>query len=206
MATPPLAESLALAKSYGNEPSKCGFELCRHILLGVRDARAHRPDLVLKFGGYLLKHHASSLSHEVWAAYEQVYIALLEHGRYATRRTPTDDADSAEMRAAQEYITVLSAQFPDSSRVKRLEGMMCEAKGELNSAADEYHALRREDAFNISALKRQVAVARSRGKPAEAVEILAEHVATFTQVKGGVQKSLRALEPMSLRGKPQTKT
>ena len=84
-ATPPLADSLALAKARNFEPSRCGFELCRHILLGVREARATRPDLVLKFGGYLLQHHSSSLSHEVWAAYEQVFVALLQHGRYAAR-------------------------------------------------------------------------------------------------------------------------
>lgn len=148
----------------------------------MREARAHRPDLVLKYGSYLLQHHASSLSHEVWAAYEQVLVALLQAGRTGMRRGAGAAADSDELRAAQEYITTLAAQFPDSLRVKRLEGMMWEAKGEADLAMSDYDEILQDDPSNILAVKRQVAVLRARGGPtrlAEAARRLTEHLATF---------------------------
>ncbi len=186
-----LADALAAAAAKENDPARCGFDVCRALVSGIREARVMRPDLVAKFGSHLLSKFGSRLGAEQWPTYEQTYIAHLQYGRHGARRAGAsdDDARAGHMERAQRILELLKAQFVGSARVKRLEGMMCEAKGELNSAADEYHALRREDAFNISALKRQVAVARSRGKPAEAVEILAEHVATFTQVKGGGRRA-----------------
>ena len=118
----------ARAKSYGNNPVRCGLELSKQIVLGVREGRATRPDLVLKYGGYLIKQHASALSLEVWGIYEQVLVALLHHGRYGTRRATGDAADSDEMRQATDIVATLAQQFPESLRVKRLEGMMWEAK------------------------------------------------------------------------------
>ena len=86
MSTPSLAASITQAAAVGSEPSRCGFELSRNILLGVRESRARRPDLVVKFGTYLLDHHAQRLGHEVWNVYEQVLVALLEHGKRSEGR------------------------------------------------------------------------------------------------------------------------
>jgi len=176
-AVPPLAESLARAKARGNEPSRCGFELCRSILLGVRDARANRPDLVRTFGGYLLQHHASSLSHEVWAAYEQVLVSLLQHCRTAKRGAAA--TESEEMRLAQEYTATLAARFSGSLRVKRLEAMMWEVKGEFDLAMADYDEILKEDPHNLLALRRQVAVSRARGRHADAAKRLVEYLNTF---------------------------
>eukprot|EP00965_Chrysotila_dentata_P197292 6178108-Pleurochrysis_carterae.AAC.2 len=74
-------ELLAAASAKAEDPARCGYELCRSVVLAVREARLHRPDLVSKFGVYLLQSHAHRLGSEVWAMYEQVYIALLQHGR-----------------------------------------------------------------------------------------------------------------------------
>ena len=178
-ATPPLAESLALAKARGNDPQSCGFELCRNILLGVKEARCHRPDLCLKYGGYLLQSHRSSMSHEVWAAYEQVYVALLQRGRYEAKRAPSDAASGDDMRQAQEFLSVLSSQFPDSLRVKRLEAMMWEAKRDTELAVMDYDAIVADDPSNLLALKRQVAIFRSRGKLADAAKRLNDYLNTF---------------------------
>jgi tetratricopeptide (TPR) repeat protein len=176
----PLSESLALAKAKGFEPAKCGYDLCRAILLGVREARCNRPDLVLKFGTHLLQHHSSSLSHEVWAAYEQVYISLLQHARHAARRAvPESGTESEEMRLAQEFIATLSAQFPESLRVKRLEGMMWEAKGEMDLAMTLYDEVLADDPSNLHALKRQIAVSRSRGKYADTASKLVKYLDKF---------------------------
>jgi len=179
---PPLVDSLALAKGKGGDPARCGFELCRNILLGVREARAHRPDLVLKYGVHLLRHHSSALSHEVWAAYEQVCIALLLQSRYNTKQRSAKASErepSAEMQMAQEYIDKLSKQFSESLRVKRLDAMMWEAKGELDLAMEEYAAIQEEDPSNIFALKRQVAICRARRRPNEAARKLVDYLQTF---------------------------
>lgn len=184
-ATPPLADSLVRAKACGNDPARCGFELSRHIVLGVREARASRPDLILSYGSYLIKQHASSLSHEVWAIYEQVYISLLQHGSSAGRRGGAAKelaGESDEMRQATEIIATLAAQFPDSLRVKRLEGMMWEAKGEADLALESYEEVLEADPSNLQAIKRQIAVCRAKGGPAklgEAAKRLSEYLASF---------------------------
>ena len=66
------ALSVELRDALGAFARRCGFELCRSILLGVRESRLHRPDLALRYGTYLITNYAKSLSHEVWAAYEML--------------------------------------------------------------------------------------------------------------------------------------
>lgn len=178
-AIPPLAESLTTTKAKGNDPSRCGFELCRSVLLGVKEARAYRPDLCLKFGAHLLRSHSSALAHELWAAYEQVYGALLNLGRYEAKKPSGENAESDHIKRAQELLALLSTQFPDSLRVKRLQGMMWESKGEYDLAAAEYDAILADDPSNLLTLKRQVAISRSRGKLGEAVKKLIEYLQTF---------------------------
>jgi len=172
----PLAVAEAACAPYGNEPSRCGFELSRSLLLAVRESRAHRPDLVLKFGQYLLRSHAGRLGAEVWAMYEQVYIALLHYGRRPRAAGGGAQEPSEEMRLASEYYSLLAARFPDSMRVKQLEGMMWEAKGEYDMAMADYDEILEEEPNNLAALKRQVALLRARGKPAEAAKRLAAHL------------------------------
>ena len=100
MATPSLEASIKQAAAVGSEPSRCGFELSRNILLGIRESRARRPDLVVKFGTYLLDHHAQRLGHEVWNVYEQVLVALLEHGKRSEGRGKSKRARALQRRAA----------------------------------------------------------------------------------------------------------
>ena len=180
-ATPPLRTSLDAAALRGDSPQRAGYELCRHILLGVREAKANRPDLVLKYGKHLLQQYASKLSLEVWAAYEQVYVALLQHGRYGPRRTaPADGGDGGDaMQTAHEYLEILKAQFPNSLRVKRLEGMMWEAKGETKLASTSYDEILAEDPSNLLALKRHVVLCKSQRNYAEAARKLVEYLSTF---------------------------
>ena len=104
--TPPLSDCLAQAQARGNDPAQCGFELSRSIVLAVREARAVRPDLVAKYGCYLLHNHTNRLGAEVWAMYEQVYTALLMYGKRGSRR---GGEESEDMRLAQEYCTLLCA-------------------------------------------------------------------------------------------------
>lgn len=181
MATPPLRDSIAAAQKHGSDPARCGYELCRHILLGVREARMVRPDLVYKYGSYLLQQHTSSLANEVWAFYEQVCISLLQHGRYASRSAAPAPGTAAQkaMATAQQYKETLDSRFPGSLRVKRLEGMLWEAKGEPDLALGEYEEILEADPSNLLATKRQVALLRSRGKVAEAAKQLVKYLETF---------------------------
>jgi len=171
-----LEENLALAQARGNEPSKLGFEVCRKILAAVREARAARPDLVRRFGSYLLDNHSSRLGHELWMTYEQVYVALLQYGKSGKNQLAADASMPEDLAAAQEYGNILSAQFPESLRVKRLDGMLWEAKGMHDMAMKEYDDILAEDPHNIFATKRQVALCRARGKPAEAASRLIKYL------------------------------
>ena len=161
MSTPSLAASITQAAAVGSEPSRCGFELSRNILLGIRESRARRPDLVVKFGTYLLDHHAQRLGHEVWNVYEQVLVALLEHGKRSEGRGKSKRAvpagESEPLATAQDYCNVLALQFPKSLRVKRLEAMLWEAKGEHDMAMADYEEILKEDPNHLAALKRQAA-------------------------------------------------
>ena len=161
MATPSLEASIKQAAAVGSEPSRCGFELSRNILLGIRESRARRPDLVVKFGTYLLDHHAQRLGHEVWNVYEQVLVALLEHGKHSEGRGKSKRAvptgQSEPLATAQDYCNILALQFPKSLRVKRLEAMLWEAKGELDLAMTDYEEILKEDPNHLTALKRQAA-------------------------------------------------
>ena len=163
MTTPSLEASVKQAAAVGSEPSRCGFELSRNILLGVRESRARRPDLVVQFGTYLLDHHAQRLGQEVWNVYEQVLVALLEHGKQPSggrgkskRAVPT--GESEPLATAQDYCNILALQFPKSLRVKRLEAMLWEAKGELDMAMTDYEEILKEDPNHLGALKRQAAL------------------------------------------------
>ena len=176
---PELREVLTQAKAKGLDPARAGYDLCRAVLSGVREARSNRSDLVVKFGTYLLRQHASSLSHEVWATYEQVYVALLNRVRQNDGPEAKVEPDTHELRLAQEYSATMSANFPNSSRIKRLEGMLWEAKGDTDMARTEYEEILVLDPHNLQAFKRQIALCCARAKTAAAVKLLNEHLSTF---------------------------
>jgi len=60
--------------------------------------------------------------------------------------------------------------------VKRLDGMLWEAKGMYDMAMKEYDEILAEDPHNILATKRQIALCRARGKTAEAVSRLNKYL------------------------------
>ena len=169
-----LDESLATAQAKGYDAARLGFEACRKILAGVREARCVRPDLVRRFGSYLLDNHSSRLGPELWLTYEQVFVALLQYGK--SHQLKADASMHEDLRVAQEYGNILSAQFPDSLRVKRLDGMLWEAKGMYDDAMKEYDEILAEDPHNILATKRQVALCRARGKHGDAANRLVKYL------------------------------
>jgi hypothetical protein len=56
-----------------------------------------------------------------FAFYEQIFIGALDHG---------------DLELAQRHLALLVAQFPDSSRVQRLEGMLAESRGAREGPRD----------------------------------------------------------------------
>lgn len=49
-----------------------------------------------------------------FAFYEQIFVGALDHG---------------DFELARRHLALLAAQFPESSRVQRLEGMLAESRG-----------------------------------------------------------------------------
>lgn len=66
--------------------------------------------------------------------------------------------DSGDLATAHEHLEVLRAKFPGSQRVKRLEGMQCEAEGNFSAAAKIYEEMLVANPANSLARKRQVRV------------------------------------------------
>jgi len=93
----------------------------------LKVAREHNlrcaSPLVAKHGILVLKHNPSSLGADVWNAYEQVLMACL---------------DTGNIEHAYHCYAKLNAQFPDSGRVQRLEGMIKEAEGDYDGALKVY--------------------------------------------------------------------
>ena len=75
-----------------------------------------------------MKEHPAALSHEIWALYEQVFVALLQHVRGDATAASGEKKKSEHMATAQQYISLLAARFPDSLRVRRMEGMLWEVR------------------------------------------------------------------------------
>lgn len=96
--------------------------------------------------------------------YEQVLIAALDEGQVAV---------------AQGILTILYNRFgQDSLRVQRLEGMLKETRGDFTAANQQYRAMLSADATNVLALKRAIAVLKSQGKIAQAIQELVLYLDT----------------------------
>ncbi len=87
--------------------------------------------------------------------------------------------DSGDRQLAEDLVGKLGAQFPGSTRVERLRGMVLEAQGEWARADALYKKVLEGDETNQAAMKRRVAVARGRGDLAGAAKLLKEYLGTF---------------------------
>lgn len=61
-----------------------------------------------------------------------------------------------DLATANEHLEVLRKKFPGSQRVRRLEGMRCEAEGDFSAASKIYEEMLVENPANSLARKRQV--------------------------------------------------
>lgn len=127
------------------------------LLKAIRLNRLRESRLVVEYGRTALKFGSSALGDEKWGICEQVFIAALDTG---------DDS------LANECLGELTLQFRDSSRVKRLVGLQCEAKKEFKAASETYAELLEANPANALATKRKAALLRAQGKLSEAAEEL----------------------------------
>ncbi|XP_019865181.1 ER membrane protein complex subunit 2 [Aethina tumida] len=111
-----------------------------------------------------VEENLDSLGKDKFVVIEQVCIAAL---------------DCNELRVAEKCIDLLYKAFPNSSRVKRLQSMFCEAEERYDEALVILDGLIKEDPTNSAAKKRKIAILKSQGKISEAVKELTDYLKTF---------------------------
>ncbi|KAI8054488.1 hypothetical protein BDF22DRAFT_742419 [Syncephalis plumigaleata] len=123
------------------------------------------PDLVVQYGEQLmLAGYTSQLGDEVWAFYEQLFVAALHTARWPL---------------AQSCLDALNARFPGSTRVGRLEGMLHEAKGNIEVASNLYASLLETDETNMLAAKRHIVILKQTGRIQNAITALTNYLDTY---------------------------
>jgi len=127
------------------------------VLEALRLGRLVHPDLALKFGANVLSTSRGKrlCGNDLWAVYEQVLIAAL----YL-------DQEKWYEHCRQ----VLGARFPQSMRVKRLDGIMYEKKGSWAQAEKVYTEILTEKPSDTATRKRLIAILKGQKKISEAVE------------------------------------
>lgn len=108
------------------------------ILRALRKFHIRRPDVVLQLGPSLENMCSET---ELWELVEQMYLAAL---------------DLKLSEKAELLLSRLLRQFPGSVRVRRLEGMRLEAKGDFDAAIEIYDKLLLENPSNVAILQRVV--------------------------------------------------
>lgn len=101
-----------------------------------------------------------------WPVYEQVFLAALDLGETLLAEVSDARVSSFPIQPPthhpnfppflqQTALGLVQKQFPDSARVRRLEGMQCEAEGDFEGAASVYLNLRERyptDPVSLSSL------------------------------------------------------
>jgi ER membrane protein complex subunit 2 len=144
-----------LLAAYDADPVKFSrnTEKTLDLLSRLRKSKLNRPDIVFKNGLPILKKGGMDKNGgEWWNLMEQVCIAALEYGDFET---------------SSSCITNLAKKFnngeEESSRVGRLEGMLCESKGDYDNAMKKYDKLLEKNGANAMVLKRKAALYRGKG-------------------------------------------
>uniref|UniRef100_H3A793 ER membrane protein complex subunit 2 n=1 Tax=Latimeria chalumnae TaxID=7897 RepID=H3A793_LATCH len=140
------------------------FSEMRDKLRKWREENYRNSEQIVCVGEELINEHASKLGDDIWIIYEQVMIAALDCSR--------DDL-------AWDCLHELRKQFPGSHRVKRLNGMICEASERYDEAIKEYDAILKEDSTNTAARKRKIAIQKAQGNTVEAIRELNEYLEQF---------------------------
>ncbi|PVD32057.1 hypothetical protein C0Q70_07484 [Pomacea canaliculata] len=140
------------------------WEEARNILRKLRDDQVRDGDIVVKLWEDVLMDASHKLGNELWSVYEQVCVAAL---------------DCQRLDIAETCIEALNAKFPNSVRVKRLEGLLLEAESKYERATELYNAILEKDDANMFARKRLVAILKSQKKISDAIDKLNDYLKKF---------------------------
>lgn len=133
----------------------------QELLKYLRMKRVRRSDLVMKYGVELLK-SSGSLGDDVWTILEQVFQSA---------------ADKHDYTVAGTCLAKLKKRFPQSVRVRRLEGYLFEAKEEYSKAQAVYDEILKEDPTNAVASKRKACIYKAKGDYVKAIAVLNDYLA-----------------------------
>ncbi|XP_013418355.1 ER membrane protein complex subunit 2 isoform X3 [Lingula anatina] len=131
------------------------------FLRKVREDQIRCSKKIVDIWEEVLVKNSFSLGEEVWLVYEQVCLAAL---------------DCAQLDIAEGCYQALKAQFPNSLRVKKLEGMILEAEEEYDRAMAIYEDILEKDETNAIATKRIIAILKAQNKIQDAVEKLNKYL------------------------------
>lgn len=152
----------AIIVSGTRTPSK---DILQKYLKTVRELRIRESPLVAHSADLLLKNFKSGISEdEAWAVHEQLVIAALDIGDY---------------KLAFPHLTAIVRRFPESIRARRLQGMYCEAKGDISKADEVYQSILKQDGSNQFALKRKIALENTQGNTGAAIDLLRKYLEAY---------------------------
>lgn len=135
------------------------------LLQAMRVHKMRQPELVVQHGSRLLTGAPRRLGNDVWTVMEQVFLAAVEIG--------ADDWRDYCFKA-------LTKQFPASTRVERLKGILLESEGKTAEAKKTYQAILTEKPEDMLTHKRLIALVKGKGKMTEAVEELNKYLDVFS--------------------------
>ncbi|KAN0065059.1 Inositol phosphatase SIW14 [Thecaphora frezii] len=153
-----------------------------HWLAKQRHQPTRVPYQVVQCGELALSNASlvSSLSQdELWAFLEQVGAAAIELGKW---------------ELAELCVSRLQSRFPASARVRCLQGMLLEGKGEYTRALEFYESELERDGTQVSLSRRLIATLKElpashpRGGIQKAIEALNKHLDVFYQDPEGWQE------------------
>lgn len=139
------------------------------VLKRVRKHEIPCHRFVLKYARKVLDSR-SALGDEYWNYVEQIGMSALAMNQ--------DDV-------AQECLTLLQTQFPESTRVRRYEGLFEESQSHFSTASEIYDQLLTKHPSNALVAKRTVSMALAQGRVEEAIATLNEYLSAFGSDQSG---------------------
>jgi len=147
-----------------DEQEPVNVEVARIKMKKWRDEGYRNSEEIVDFGGCLLIEHANKLGDEVWVVYEQVCVAAF---------------DCCRLDLAEECINALQKQFPNSTRVLRLKGMLYEAAQAYPLAEQLYDRILKDDPANLQIRKRKIAILKAQNRITDTIRALNMYLKEF---------------------------
>jgi len=156
--------------------SRCAenYHANQRVLQLVREEKLQCPGIVLQAVKNLLKYHSKNFENEIWDVYERGFLAALE---------------CFELETAEQYYNAIASKFsPQSMRVRKLDALKLEVKGDFQKALDKWKNILQDDPVNSFAWKRQACICRAQGQFEEAIDILNNYLKTFSSDESAWQE------------------